>query len=86
MVKNNRWPIIIATLVMIMMPIFAVGTQDEDPLYNFAKGVGEIVQINLSLWRIFYVIFEITALIFAVIVLPVIVFKVGKWAIKEGFK
>ena len=72
-------------LVVYLATNVAYAIQEEDPLYNFAQGIVEIVQINLSIWRILYVIIEIFALMFVFIILPAIIFKLMKWAIREVF-
>ena len=57
----------------------------DDPIYVFSSVLSEIVQIFLSIWRIVYVTFEVFALIFIFLIIPVLIFKTMKWGIKEVF-
>ena len=57
----------------------------DDPIYVFSSVLSEIVQIFLSMWRIVYVTFEVFALIFIFLIIPVLIFKTMKWGIKEVF-
>jgi len=62
------------------------GQVSEDPIYIFANVLTELVQIFLSMWRIAYVIFEVLALLFIFLGIPVIIFKLIKWGFREVFK
>ena len=82
--KNNLKYIFL--MLMVVLPTWALGEQTkDDPIYLFSIALTEIVQVFLSMWRIIYVTFEIFALMFVLLILPILVFKTIKWGINEVF-
>lgn len=84
--RKNLKTALMSMVVMasVFLPAFAI--QADDPLMDLATFLAEIIQINVSIWRILYVLIEIGALVFVLLVLPVLVFQIGKWAISTVFK
>jgi len=75
----------IFVMLMMFLPSFATEQTKDDPIYLFSLALSEIVQVFLSMWRIIYVTFEIFALMFVLLILPILVFKTIKWGINEVF-
>jgi len=71
--------------VLVITPVFAEDQLIDDPIYIFATVLTELAQIFLSIWRVIYVLFEIFAIIFTLLTLPILIFKTIKWGIKEVF-
>lgn len=57
----------------------------EDKLNLLLQILGEIFQVNVSIWRILYALFEIGALILIFVILPIWIIKNLKWGVREAF-
>lgn len=53
--------------------------QNEDKLQTLIEIIIEIFQVNVSMWRIIYSLFEIGVQIFIYFIAPVLLFKVVRW-------
>lgn len=59
-------------------------TQNEDKLNLLLQYLSEIIQVNVSIWRIIYALAEIFALVLVGMILPVWILKSLAWGIKNA--
>lgn len=57
----------------------------SEKLELMVDAFSEIIQVNVSMWRIVYMLAEVVSLIVVFIILPVWVIKLIRWAINEIF-